>query len=73
MLHTTTDNDDSVIYARHLDMLKEIGTSTFHLPPDTAEAIAEDVLLASVRHSRSTEWLTGAMVCAIRSHLEDAG
>jgi hypothetical protein len=73
MLRTTTDDDDSAIHARHLDMLKEIAMSQFQLPAETAEAIARDVLLASARHSRSAEWLTGAMICAIRSHLEDAG
>ena len=72
MLRTTTDGDDFAIYARQLDMLKELATSRFRLPPAAAEAIARDVLLASVRHSRSEEWLTGAMLCAIRSHLEDA-
>lgn len=73
MLHTTTDSDDAEAYARDLDMLKEIATSKFQLSPDEAEAIAEDVLIASLRHSRSVEWLTGAMVCAVRHHLEGAG
>ncbi len=73
MARTTTDSDDdSAIYARQLDMLKEMGTSQFQLPPDDAAAIAEDVLVASLRHSRSAEWLTGAMVCAVQSRLEDA-
>lgn len=73
MLHTTTDSDDdSAIYARQLDMLKEMGTSQFQLLPGDAAAIAEDVLVASLRHSRSVEWLTGAMTCAVQDHLEDA-
>jgi hypothetical protein len=67
---TTTDSDDDALYARDFEMLKDIATSQFHLAPDDAEALAEDVLIASLRHSRSTEWLTGAMIYAIRSHLE---
>ena len=69
----TDSNDDSAAYAQHLAMLKEIAASEFHLAPEVAEAIAEDVLVASMRHSPSTEWLTGAMLCAIQSHLKDAG
>jgi hypothetical protein len=72
MLSTTTDSDDAEGYARDFDMLIELAVSKFHLPPDEAEAIAADVLIASLRHSRSVEWLTGALACAIRSHLEDA-
>lgn len=73
MLHTTADSDDAAGYARDLDMLKEIGMAKFQLPADEAEAIAADVLIASLRHSRSMEWLTGAMICAVRHHLEEEG
>ncbi|HEX6101243.1 MAG TPA: hypothetical protein VF432_33310 [Thermoanaerobaculia bacterium] len=74
MLHTPIDgNDDFAVYARHLEMLKELATSKFHLAADDAEALAADVLIASLRHSQSAEWLTGAMMCAVQKHLEDAG
>jgi hypothetical protein len=74
MQRTTTDSND---FAQHFDMLKEIGTSQFHLEPEVAEAIAEDVLLASLRHWASMEstgesteeWLTGAMQLAVQSYL----
>jgi hypothetical protein len=66
---TTTDSDAAALYVQHFEMLKDIATSQFHLAPDDAEALAGDVLIASLRHSRSTEWLTGAMIYAIRSHL----
>lgn len=66
---TTTDPDDAEEYIQHFEMLKDLATSQYHLAPDDAEALAGDVLIASLRHSRSTEWLTGAMLYAIRSHL----
>ena len=69
MLRPTTSSD--LPYIERFDELAKLVTSEYDLPQDVAEAIAQDVLIASLRHApeNPSEWLAGAMLYAVQSHL----
>jgi hypothetical protein len=67
----TTDSGAASRYLQHVEMLTDIAVSEFHLDPGVADELVEEVLIASLRHTPDNlaEWLTGAMLCAVQSHL----
>jgi len=68
-MHTHELQSDE-FYRDHFVILFEMATSRFNVPPDDAEELAHELLLACICQVKRIEnpltWLTGALRCAVR-------
>lgn len=68
--HGPDSEKAATYYERYFEFLFDIATARFHIPPDRAEDLADEILLCSLRHlptiSDPDSWLLGAITTAAK-------